>query len=243
MRIVKMSAEHQFLLQSVKTWFNHPDQVAHYTKECTEGPTAAEQYLLSTLQSRGAVLDVGCGSGRISIYLDDCGYRVTSIDVSEGLLAVARELSGGRTKNIRFLHTEGLPFPFGDEQFDIVVGFKILCYIPTRALRNDFMKEMCRVLKPGGTCVMTQQVVPDECISDAEDEYFKQSPAANFQILEQGDAFPMGSGYVRWFTERELLDEIGDTPFEIEMCKSDAEYQGAGFLRLFRLRKPAVAVL
>ena len=34
------------------------------------------------------------------------------------------------------------------------------------------------------------------------------SPASQFNILEKGDNFPLGNGYVRWFTESDLFNEI-----------------------------------
>ena len=49
-----------------------------------------------------------------------------------------------------------------------------LCYIPTRELRNQQLNEFYRVLKPGGMCIITQNVVPDEYIDDANDEHFKK---------------------------------------------------------------------
>lgn len=234
---MSISKEHDILLQSVKRWFNHSEQVSHYTNEFIEGPTVAEQYILNTLPGSGSVLDVGCGAGRISVYLVERGYKVTGIDVSEGLLSVAREISTKRSQAIHFFHTEGITLPFQDEEFDILIGFKILCYIPTRELRNDYLKELYRVLKPNGICIITQNIVPDECIEDAEDEHFMNSPASQFKILEKGDNFPLGDGYVRWFTESDLFNEIRNTDFEIELFDSDEEHKGEGYIRLLRLRK------
>jgi ubiquinone/menaquinone biosynthesis C-methylase UbiE len=234
---MSISKEHDFLLQSVKRWFNHSEQVSHYTNEFIEGPTVAEQYLLNTLPGSGSVLDVGCGTGRISVYLAERGYRVTGMDVSEGLLSVARDISTKRSQDIHFFHTEGITLPFQDEEFDILIGFKILCYIPTRELRNDYLKELYRVLKPNGICIITQNIVPDEYINNAEDEHFMNSPASQFRILEKGDNFPLGNGYVRWFTESDLFNEIRNTDFEIELFDSDEEHKGAGYIRLLRLRK------
>jgi ubiquinone/menaquinone biosynthesis C-methylase UbiE len=233
---MRISMEHEFLLQSVKKWFNHSDQVSHYTNEFIEGPTVAEQYLLNTLPGSGSVLDVGCGTGRISVYLAERGYRVTGIDVSEGLLSVAREISTKRSHDIHFFHTEGITLPFLDEEFDIIIGFKILCYIPTRE-RNDYLKELYRVLKPNGICIITQNIVPDDYIDDARDEHFTNSRASHFQLLERGDNFPLGIGYVRWFTESDLLNELRNTDFEFELFESDIEHKGAGYIRLIGLRK------
>lgn len=231
------SKEHDFLLQSVRIWFNQPEQISHYTHEFIEGPTVAEQYLLNPLPDSSSVLDVGCGAGRISVYLAERGYRVNGIDVSEGLLSVARDISKKRNLDIDFLYSEG-KLPYQDEEFDTLIGFKILCYIPTRELRNENLKEFYRVLKPGGTCIITQNIVPDEYIEDAKDEHYWSSPASQFGILERGDNFPLGNGYVHWFTESDLLNEIRSTDFEIELFESDEEHEGEGYIKLIKLRKP-----
>ncbi|SDT24837.1 hypothetical protein SAMN05444162_3548 [Paenibacillaceae bacterium GAS479] len=43
------------------------------------------------------------------------------------------------------------------------------------------------MLKPGGTCILTQYIVPEGAMADARDEHFNESPAASFDILEEGD--------------------------------------------------------
>jgi len=235
--IMSISIEHDFLFKSVRRWFSQAEQISHYTGEFRKGPTIAEQYLLNSLAG-DSVLDVGCGVGRISVHLAECGYRVTGIDVSEGQLTVAREISKSRNQDIDFVHSEGIMLPFKDEKFDSLIGFKILCYIPTRELRNEYLKEFYRVLKPGGACIITQNIVPDECIDEAKDEYYLSSPASQFKILEAGDNFPLGYGYVHWFTDGELLNEIRNTDFEMEFFEIDEEHEGAGYLRLIKLRKP-----
>lgn len=235
--IINSSKEHDFLLQSVKRWFNQPEQISHYTSEFFEGPTVAERYLLNSLPESSSVLDVGCGAGRISVYMAERGYRVIGIDVSEGLLSIAREFSMKKSQHIHFFLSEGIKLPYQDEEFDIVIGFKILCYIPTRELRNEKLKEFYRVLRVGGTCIITQNIVPDEYIDDAQDEHYLSNPASQFEILEKGDHFPLGSGYVRWFTEDDLFNEIRNTDFEIELFDSDEKHEGGGYIRLIRLRK------
>lgn len=63
------SNEQSYLLNAVEGWFNRPDQIQHYAKECAQAPTEAEQHLLNTMPGQGSVLDVGCGAGRISFIL------------------------------------------------------------------------------------------------------------------------------------------------------------------------------
>lgn len=231
------SAEKAYLMESVRKYFNHPDQIAHYSAEIDKGLTSAEEYLLNMLPDSGKMLDVGCGAGRVSISLATKGYRITGIDVSEQLLSVARQMAQDRNLDIEFMLTEGITLPFQDELFDIIIGFKVLCYIPTKSWRNAYLKELYRVLKPGGVCLITQNIVPDEFLGEARDQYYYQSPASRFSIIEEGDTFPEGFGYVRWFTEDQLLEELQDTDFELQLFESDQAHNGHGFMRLIKLGK------
>jgi SAM-dependent methyltransferase len=233
-----MSAEEQsYLLQSVVKWFNKLEQVRYYEEEMPSGPTNGEQALLSRLPLTGSVLDAGCGAGRISTWLARQGYRVTGIDVSEELLAIARAHSNCERLHLEYLLTEGIDCPFPDHSFDGVVGFKVYCYIPTRELRLRYLENLYRILKPGGVCILTQNVVPEEHMGDSIDDDFKKSPASRFSILENGDTFPLSEGYVRWFTVQELEEELRDSRFLMTLNTSDREFGGSGYTRLIELKK------
>ncbi|MHA7967782.1 class I SAM-dependent methyltransferase [Paenibacillus sp. CAU 1782] len=235
-----ISEEQRFLLNAVEGWFNRPDQLEYYAMECGQAPTEAEKHLLNGMPGEGAVLDIGCGAGRISFILAENGYEVTGIDVSEGLLKMARHFALDKQLAITFLQNEGAKLPFPDETFASAVVFKVLCYLPTRELRSEFLSELYRVLKPGGICVLTQHIVPDEYQEDGRDEHFAKSEASRFSILERGDHLPLGVGYVHWFTVDELWQELGDTNFDIDTFESDEAYGGAGFIQLIRLRKSPI---
>ena len=79
----------------------------------------------SLLPEGASVLDLGCGSGRDSLAFHDMGYRVTSIDGSEGMCRVARENTG---LDVRYLM-------FGDldyiDEFDGVWACSTLLHVPS----------------------------------------------------------------------------------------------------------------
>ncbi|MCM3633536.1 class I SAM-dependent methyltransferase [Paenibacillus camelliae] len=234
---MSISKEQEVLLQFVKRWFNRPDQISHYLTEVSDGPTKAERYLLNNLFENGTILDVGCGAGRISMFLAEKGYKVIGVDVSESLIIKAREISKKKDLDINFIVTKGIELPFDGETYDFIVGFKFLCYIPTSQLRHDYLKNLYRILRPGGILLITQNIVPEEYIDEARDEYFQGCSASHFTSLEQGDNFPLGDGYVHWFTEKQLLDELSNTEFLIEQFDTDEAHAGDGLLRLVKLRK------
>jgi SAM-dependent methyltransferase len=68
--------------------------------------------------ARGRVLDVGCGAGRVLVYLQEQGLNVTGIDVSPRAVRVCRRRG---IKNVSSMPAEDLRFPRGS--FDTVVLF------------------------------------------------------------------------------------------------------------------------
>jgi malonyl-CoA O-methyltransferase len=96
------------------------------------------------------VLDLGCGTGRHSMWLASAGAAVTAVDFSEGMLAEARRKPGAET--VRFVvHDLHQPLPFSAE-FDLVVSGLVLEHL--RELEG-FFAEARRVLRPGGRAVVS----------------------------------------------------------------------------------------
>lgn len=103
-----------------------------------------------------AVLDVGCGSGLTLVLAQQRGALATGIDISPGLLGIARErlpAADLRDGDMDFL-------PFADAAFDAVLGVNAFQFAgdPQRALR-----ESARVLKPGGRVVASLFAAPERC--------------------------------------------------------------------------------
>jgi SAM-dependent methyltransferase len=98
-----------------------------------------------------SVLDLGCGTGRHSLWLAAVGATVTAVDFSEGMLAEARRKPGADA--VRFVaHDLHTPLPFADASFDLVVSGLVLEHL--REL-DHFFAEARRVLKSGGRAVVS----------------------------------------------------------------------------------------
>ena len=95
------------------------------------------------------ILDAGCGPGHYSSVLHERGFRVTGIDGSEEMLAIARVSSPGVEFTSADL-TQRLPLP--DAIFDYVVCIEVLRYLPDV---TPVLAELARTLRPGGTCLIT----------------------------------------------------------------------------------------
>ena len=99
----------------------------------------------------GTALDVGCGNGRHAALLADHADRVVGVDVSRGLLAVARE----RAPGAHLLQGDAAGLPLADDSADLAVYVATLHHLPTRDLRRASLDELARVLAPGGAALVS----------------------------------------------------------------------------------------
>jgi ubiquinone/menaquinone biosynthesis C-methylase UbiE len=96
------------------------------------------------------VVDVGTGTGFLAEAAVGAGARVIGIDASEGMLDQVRQRLAGRSFEARPGDVESLPVD--DSQADAVLANMVLHHAPDPARA---IGEMVRVLKPGGTLVIT----------------------------------------------------------------------------------------
>jgi SAM-dependent methyltransferase len=93
------------------------------------------------------ILDAGCGTGGNLEWLARYAGkgRIAGIDFVETALQFCRE-RGAR----RLAQASATDLPFADESFDLVTSFDVLVQIPGAGADERAMREMFRVLKPGG---------------------------------------------------------------------------------------------
>jgi demethylmenaquinone methyltransferase/2-methoxy-6-polyprenyl-1,4-benzoquinol methylase len=128
--------------------------------------------ILAPILKRGdaVVLDLCCGTGDLALALARAGEaRVIGADFAHPMLVQANSKSGGK---IKFLEADALGLPFADGSFDLVTaafGFRNL------ANYEDGLREMMRVLKPGGTLgILEFTEPPDGFIGDLYRWYFRR---------------------------------------------------------------------
>jgi SAM-dependent methyltransferase len=99
----------------------------------------------------GSVLTIGCGAGRETFALEQRGYEVVGVDVSLPLLQIAREIRSQRHCVASFYLVDGATLPFADASFDVATLWaQMLDNVPSRTGRLALMREVRRVLRPGG---------------------------------------------------------------------------------------------
>lgn len=94
------------------------------------------------------VLDVACGTGRHSIHFDAAGAKVTGVDASEAMLAVARE----KKSSVTWLTGDVAKLPAADASFDVVVNALVMEHVEDI---RPALAEAARVLAPRGALVLS----------------------------------------------------------------------------------------
>ncbi len=101
------------------------------------------------LKDRGRVCDVGCGPGHVGRYLADRGVDVFGLDLSPGMVALARDLNPG----MRFEQGDMLALHLPDGALAGIVAFYSLIHLE-RVAAARALAEMARVLIPGGALLL-----------------------------------------------------------------------------------------
>lgn len=105
-----------------------------------------------------SVLDAGCGTGNYSIALAQVGFRVTGVDSADGMLARARAKAIAETLDVEFVHGDlDATLPCGAGQFDHAILVSVLQAVGDP---NATLRELRRVLKPGGTLLVVHHPRP-----------------------------------------------------------------------------------
>jgi len=96
-------------------------------------------------------LDVGCGTGFLSLELSARGHRVTGVDFAPAMIALSRKKAAERGASVRFDEADAEHLPFASGSFDLVISRHLLWTLPRPAAAID---EWIRALRPGGRLVV-----------------------------------------------------------------------------------------
>lgn len=101
-------------MADVRDHYERPETVAAYRGG---GLSAAETALIDRYLPAGAVLDVGTGTGRVALALARRGLTVTGIDISEAMIAAAKENAVGLGLQAEFVVGDAAALPFSTGAF------------------------------------------------------------------------------------------------------------------------------
>ncbi len=153
------------------------------------------------------ICDLGCGAGATVIAeAQACPTaEVTGVDISRKMIDRAERAVGkcdkGVRERIRLLTADAAHLPFEEATFDVVTGHSFLYLVPDR---SDVLREVVRVLRPGGRAVFMEPRAggfsPSDVLAMGKDPRFLASMSI-WRVI---------SGYSKRFTANELLEILAE---------------------------------
>jgi SAM-dependent methyltransferase len=140
-------------------------------------------YVEEAVRSGGPVLELGVGTGRVAVPIAAAGIEVVGIDLSAGMLEVAREraeLAGAqvdlRRGDMREPPVEGT-FPL------VIIPFRSMLHMETERDRRATFRAVAKHLAPGGRLVFDVFAPGAEDIADTHGRWLEREPG----IWERAD--------------------------------------------------------
>ena len=124
----------------------------------------------------GPICDMGCGPGQIARYLHRQGVEAVGVDLSPRMVAEAQRLN----PEIPFHQGDMLSLSDADHSWGGIAAFYCIIHIPRNQV-VDALREMKRVLKPGGVLLVTFHIGQE---IKHLDEWWEKSVNLDFAFYE-----------------------------------------------------------
>lgn len=132
----------------------HPNTAERVSRDASDNfvfQRSLLAYVEAAKRIEGDVLEIGTGTGYGIEIIAPHAQRFVTID--KQMPPLAEELPD----NVEFLQATVPPLPFEGERFDCVISFQVIEHIERDV---DFVREICRVLRPGGRLILTTPNAP-----------------------------------------------------------------------------------
>lgn len=215
-------------LEYTKNQYNLDSNIKRYSEAIEDvGLWKSEKIVFEKyLNKDSKVLDLGCGAGRTTINLFRDGYtNIIGLDIADKLIEFAQDYSKRYSLDIKFIVGDATKLNYDDNTFDVVIfSFNGMQCIPGLENRRNVLKEVYRVLKPGGYYIFTAhdrhdpnspQYLP--LWEKIENDWANGINESNVECL--GDLItidPAGEeAFIHFSTIDEMKEFIKEQPFEI----------------------------
>ena len=94
------------------------------------------------------ILDIGAGTGFLSLLLAELGHHVVGVDLAEGMLERAREKASAANLDVTFMLADAESIDASDASFDLAIERHVLWTLPHP---SEALIEWKRLLRPGGS--------------------------------------------------------------------------------------------
>ena len=146
------------------------------------------------------VLDVGCGVGRLMLRIARRGCFVTGVELMRPDLQSARRLLAEYQQQVELIEGDGGRIPFAADTFDFVACTETLEHVADPGLA---LRELARVLKPGGHLVVSVPDTLPELIARQMSELYRTDPWGHQRIFtRKGIERTVGTAGLRVYAKR-----------------------------------------
>ena len=194
-----------------------------------ESPAGKERWrrrvkmLTEFIQADSVVLELGCGTGYFTKEIIKTDAKVTAIDISPDLLAVAREQV--RASNVTFMEENAYRMTFSDNYFDYIIGSSVLHHLDI----PKALSEMFRVLKPGGRIAFTEPNMMNPQIAIQKNiPYIKRKLLRSYGFV---DIAIRPFDFLHPATPVKMIPLISGIGLSIEKCPIIKEISGSLFIK------------
>jgi len=147
----------QSLQKAQQFWDNEADTFDNEPDHGLRDPIVRQAWtnlLANSLPSPPAsVLDIGCGTGSLSLVLAGLNYEVTGTDLSEAMIARAKAKTTAAGYSISFKVMDAFNPDFSRQQFDVIVCRHLLWALPQPTLA---LQRWSKILVPGGRLLLIE---------------------------------------------------------------------------------------
>jgi 2-polyprenyl-3-methyl-5-hydroxy-6-metoxy-1,4-benzoquinol methylase len=99
------------------------------------------------------MLDVACGTGSLAVLAAEDGYRVTGIDASPSMLAVARRKALDAGVDLTLIVRDVTCMPIGRDEFDVILARYVVWLLPDPVTA---VQDWLQMTRPGGVLVLIE---------------------------------------------------------------------------------------
>ncbi len=132
------------------------------------------------------VLEIGCGAGRVTRALAEVFGRVYGVDISGEMVARATAALQG-IPHATVVQNNGADLQaLGDIQVDFAFSSIVFQHIPSREVIHNYVREVHRLLRPGG--LFKFQVQGDATLQTSADDTWLGVPFSDAQAVEMAEA-------------------------------------------------------
>ena len=159
--------------------------------------------VLSPIRNK-RILELGCGSGKLSVWLAKQGAHVTGVDIGPDLLAAAQALAKVNQVECEFRRESITSLRFADPNtYDAAIGFAVLHHLSSGDVRKA-LSECFRVLRPGGIAVFCEPVENSKLFNLVQNLVPIRTPGSTRPSILQRNAWKK---YVEALDDRDMTDQ------------------------------------